>query len=119
MNEHTTKCLYDILLAGKAVVSFATGKTYEDFLRDEMLRSAVERKFEIIGEALTRIRDFDLDIFEKIDLSHEIVGMRNRLIHGYDSVDEEIVWETVNDHLPKLLGQIEGFLRNSSDFNND
>ncbi|MCZ6672739.1 MAG: DUF86 domain-containing protein [Verrucomicrobia bacterium] len=111
MKDLTTKCLFDVQDACRAILSFTEGKRFEEFSRDDLIRSAVERKFEVIGEALRRIRDEDPDIFKQIEMGNEIVGMRNRLIHGYDAVDEEIVWETIDMHLPQLLQTVEALLR--------
>jgi len=67
---------------------------------------AVERDFEIIGEALNRIRKIDEDLLEQIPDYHRIIGFRNILIHGYDMVDEKIVWNAVKNHLPALIENI-------------
>jgi uncharacterized protein with HEPN domain len=69
-----------------------------------MLRRAVEREFEIIGEALYRIEKIDPDI--EISGKRLIIGMRNRVIHGYDRIDDEIVWGTIARHLPILKAEI-------------
>ena len=73
-----------------------------------MLRRAVEREFGIIGEAMTKI----LKINENISISskHLIIGMRNRVIHGYDKIDDEIIWGTIIRHLPKLKSEVTEFL---------
>ncbi len=110
MKDLTTKCLYDVKAAAVAILTFTKEKTFEEFAREDLVRSAVERKFEVIGEALRRIRDDDPDFFEKIEFGHDIVGMRNRLIHGYDAVDEVIVWETTEVYLPRLLKKVNALL---------
>lgn len=71
-----------------------------------MLRSAVERQFEIIGEATGRLRAKDPERFAKIDEAPRIVGFRNALIHGYDSVSNEITWRIITDKLPVLVRQV-------------
>jgi uncharacterized protein with HEPN domain len=110
MKDLTLKCLFDVQAAAKAILTFAEEKNFEEFSNDDLIRSAVERKFEIIGEALRRIRDEDPDVFKEIIFGHDIVGMRNRLIHGYDAVDEEIVWETIEIDLPTLLDCVNSLL---------
>ncbi len=110
MKDLTVKCLHDIQAASRAIISFTAGKEFEDFSKDDLTRSAVERKFEIIGEALRRIRDENHEIFLQIKMGHEIVGMRNRLIHGYDAVDEEIVWETIEFNLPSLIHSVDSLI---------
>ena len=81
---------------------FCTGKTREDYLSDTLLRSAVERQFEIIGEALNRAAQLDAIVESSVPDLRRIVGMRNRIIHGYDSVDDELIWSIVEDNLPPL-----------------
>ena len=73
-----------------------------------MLRRAIEREFEIIGEAMNRISKVDPDI--SISSSRQIISMRNRVIHGYDAVDDEIVWGTIQRHLPLLRSEIQELL---------
>ena len=72
-----------------------------------MLSAAVERKFEIIGEALRLAEDADETVTEMIPDLRKIVGMRNRIIHGYDAVDAETIWNVIEVHLPTLARQLE------------
>jgi len=74
-----------------------------------MLRRAVEREFEIIGEAMSRIEKLDSSL--NISSKKLIFSMRNRVIHGYDKIDNEIIWGTIIRHLPTLKIQIEGLLK--------
>ncbi len=79
-------------------------------LRTETPRSsAVERESEIIGEAMSRIEKVDPTI--NISSKKQIINMRNRVIHGYDKIDNEIVWGTIVRHLPKLKEEIDQLLR--------
>lgn len=74
-----------------------------------MLRSAVERQLEILGEALHRAGRLDESLREQVVELRRIVVLRNRIIHGYDSVDEEIVWDIVQSKVPpleRLLGTL-------------
>jgi len=66
------------------------------------------REFEIIGEAMNRIDNIDATI--KISSKRQIIDMRNRVIHGYDKIDVEIIWGTIVRHLPKLKQEMRGFL---------
>ena len=70
-----------------------------------MLRRAIEREFEIIGEAMNRIEKLDATI--NISGKKQIVSLRNRVIHGYDKIDDEIIWGTIIRHLPALRIEIE------------
>lgn len=71
----------------------------------------MEREFEIIGEALNRLERLAPETVARITASRRIVDFRNRIIHGYDSVDDIIVWHTVEHHLPLLLAEVELLLR--------
>jgi len=113
MNDRARKCLFDVTEAARAVAVFVEGMDFTAFSQDDLIRSAVERKFEIIGEALHRLRDMDEDLFRKIESGYDIIGMRNRLIHGYDAVDEEIVWDTIQADLPGLIISVQSLFESS------
>ena len=100
------KRLFDALEASRAIQEFTLGLDFESFKRNDMVRAAVERKFEVTGEALNRAMEADPAIASQIPDIHRIVGLRNRIIHGYDAVDEEIVWDTIGSKIPRLIGQI-------------
>jgi len=102
--------LHDIAQAGTAICHFTAGKCREDYLTDELLRSAVERKFAVIGEALTRLRRDDPATLSQIRHSREIISFRNILIHGYDAVDDRIVWDIIASDLPDLLVDVQALL---------
>ena len=70
------------------------------------MRSAVERQLEILGEALGQAARADASLSDRIPELPRIVGLRNRIIHGYDSVDDEIVWDVVQTKITPLLMQI-------------
>lgn len=106
MNREARKRLYDALQAGRMIAQFTDGRTFEDYESDAMLRAAVERKFEIIGEALKLAEVADASVVESIPDLRKIVGMRNRIIHGYDAVDNETIWNVVRVHLPQLSMQL-------------
>ncbi len=77
------------------------------------LRSACERQFEIIGEAMTRLRDLHPDVSEQVTDGHAIIAFRNRLIHGYDTVDAQIVWDVIQTRIPDLERVVGGLLEDS------
>ena len=74
---------------------------------DDMLRSAIERKFEIIGEALTRIRNVRADLLPRIREHRTIVSFRNILVHGYDRIDDRIVWGIIDEDVDQFPVQPE------------
>ena len=78
----------------------------ERYLSDEMLRAAVERKFGIVGEALSLLLRHFPEYRDKITLVSEIVAFRNQIVHGYATVRDDIVWEIVHSYLPKLHNEV-------------
>ena len=98
--------LLDILSAAGLAVSYAGGVSRESFLRDTKLQDSVIRRIEIIGEAARRISPETREALPGIPWS-EMVGMRNLMIHDYDDVDLEIVWDTILQDLPRLITLIE------------
>lgn len=85
-------------------------RTFSEYEHNLMLRSAVERQFEIIGEALNRAEVEQPDLTVAIPDLRRIVGLRNRIIHGYDSVDDQLLWQVVTTHVPTLARQLEQLL---------
>lgn len=110
MPHNIKKYLYDIQQAIGQIETFLKGKTYEHFANESVLQSAVERQFEIIGEALYRIRKIDEASLSKISDANKIIGFRNVIIHGYDIIDSQIVWDAVKFNLPKLKAEINNLI---------
>jgi uncharacterized protein with HEPN domain len=106
MEDEILKHLRDIKDAASAIRQFVLGKSFQDYSRDELLRSGVERKFEIIGEALNRIKDYAPSVLEKIREHRSIISFRNILIHGYDTIDDRIVWGVIQEDLDNLLEDV-------------
>jgi uncharacterized protein with HEPN domain len=104
--------LFDILQAAKNLQQFSQDKAFSDYEADALLRSAVERQFEIIGEALRRLAKEDLETAERIAEYERIISFRNILIHGYAEIDGRIVWDILQSKLPNLLEQVESLLGN-------
>lgn len=107
MNNDIKTWLYDILTAIMEIESFFqdTPKEFSIYQADIRTKRAVERNIEIVGEAMSRILKVDNTI--SISNSRLIVDLRNRIIHGYDSVSDEIVWSVVVKYLPILQTEIE------------
>ena len=110
MLPETAKLLLDMKSAAERIGRFVAGKTFSDFQTDELLRSGVERQFEIIGEAMTRLIKRDPSTAARISDYRKIAGFRNALAHGYDSIDDDITWGIVTDKLPILLRETEALL---------
>ena len=102
MRPDPKKYLWDALHAAELVHSFIRGQSFADYQSDAMLRSAVERQFEIIGEALNQLSKADPEAGSRIPELRRIVAFRNILIHGYATVDDALVWQVLVDKLPGL-----------------
>ena len=103
--------LWDDRQAAEQIGRFVEGRSWGDYETDSMLRSAVERQFEIIGEALGRLSRDNRAIAEKIPELPRIVDFRNVLIHAYASVDDELVWSVATEKLGTLLDSLNELLR--------
>jgi uncharacterized protein with HEPN domain len=110
MERKTAKLLEDIRDAAAFVRQATESKTLDDYRQDRLLRQAVERNFEIIGEAVGRLAKSDPDTAAKIGDYQQIIAFRNVLIHGYDLIDESQVWEVVCSNLPTLEGEVSALL---------
>src|SRR4030042_3479695 len=111
MNEKVLKCLYDIKFAIDEIDSFVVDnrKSYESYKNDVLLRRAIERNLEIIGEAMSRIMKEDPKF--RIENARRIIGLRNQIIHGYDSVSDENIWGIIVNHLPSLKAEVENLIK--------
>lgn len=92
--------------AAESIQAFASGKSLSDYLGDEFIRSAVERKFGIIGEALSNLLRWFPEYRDRISLVGEIIAFRNRIVHGYATVNDDLVWEIVQTYLPQLYAEV-------------
>ncbi len=110
MKDEVRTHLHDIAQAARAVRLFVQHRTLDHYVADEQLRSAVERKFEIMGEALNRVRRDFPDILPLIRDYRDIISFRNILVHGYDSIDDQIVWGIIEDDLNNLIQDVEALL---------
>lgn len=93
--------------ARRAIVA-AAGRRREDLETDPVLAAAIERFIEVVGEAASRVSPATRDRLPAVPW-FEIVGMRNRLVHGYASVDHDILWTVVTADLPALLLELDRF----------
>lgn len=113
MEPKSPKLLEDIRDAAAFIGQATLGKTLEDYRRDRLLRQAVERNFEIIGEAVGRLAKIDPATAGRIGEYQQIISFRNVLIHGYDLVDEAQVWNVVHQNLPTLESDVTAILAES------
>ena len=107
MTRHDDRVsLRHMLDHAQEAVSMTSGKQRQDLSRDRMLELALVRLIEIIGEAAGRVSPQDQSKYSSIPW-HEIVGMRNRLVHGYDQVDLNVLWDTIEFDLPPLIAELQ------------
>jgi uncharacterized protein with HEPN domain len=102
--------LWDARDAADAIADFLTGLDDPTYKQSQLVRAAVERKFEIVGEALAQLSKLDPQLAARIPELREIVGFRNILIHGYASIDHDRVLANAREKLPALRDVIDGLL---------
>ena len=110
MENDVKTWLYDILQSIKEVESYYSDrpKIFEEYISDFKTKRAIERNIEIIGEAVNRILKKDKNF--KLDNARQIIGTRNRIIHGYDKIADDLIWSIVINNLPKLKKEVEFLL---------
>jgi uncharacterized protein with HEPN domain len=106
MQPRTLKLPEDIRDAATFIREAAQGKTIDDYRGDRVLRQAIERNFEIVGEAMKRLAQHDPESAARIGEYRQIIAFRNVLIHGYDLVDHRLVWSTIEQQVPALLRDV-------------
>ena len=102
--------LWDVQQAVIAIQQFIQGMDATSYADSALVRSAVERQFEIIGEALNRLSKISPDLALKVPNLREIMGFRNILIHGYASIDHARVWQIAVDLVPELKQVVSALL---------
>lgn len=109
MKREVKKYLFDIKTSIDSINEFiGENKNFFEYQNNKMLRRAVEREIEIIGEAMSHLLKIDSTI--TIENARKIVDTRNWVIHGYDKVDDVVIWGIISSHLPKLKIEIEELL---------
>lgn len=106
MSNRREKLLLDLLDKAEAVQRFVDGKLRSDLDTDRLLRSAIERELHNLGEAMRRLRDLDPQFTARISDWKRIIDFRNLLAHGYDAIDQDIVWQVIIDNLPALIADV-------------
>ncbi|HTV48290.1 MAG TPA: HepT-like ribonuclease domain-containing protein [Phycisphaerae bacterium] len=106
MQPKSPKLLVDISDAVSFILESTRNKTLEDYRQDRQMRQAVERNFEIIGEAVNRLTRIDPAIASRISSTAQIIAFRNVLIHGYDLINDKEVWQVITNSLSKLQAEI-------------
>jgi uncharacterized protein with HEPN domain len=106
MGRTAPERLLDALEHAQVAIAFVDGRSFSEYLTNDMLRSAVERRIEIVGEALNAAT-VQLPFLDRaIPEIRQIVATRHRLAHGYHDLDHEIMWSTATEELPRLVEQL-------------
>ncbi len=113
MDDRILKWLFDVKMSIDEIDIFFENseKNFFEYRANLMLKRAVERNLEIIGEAVNRIITRDALFIERISNAKAIVGLRNQVIHAYDNVSDENIWSILINHLPKLKIEIENLIK--------
>ena len=106
MDERILKWLYDVKLAIEEIEGFLrdTPNDFKHYASNLLLKRAIERNLEIIGEAVNRILKQEVDF--KIEHARKIIGLRNQIIHAYDNISDESIWAIIQKHIPLLKQEV-------------
>ena len=110
MPHRTAKLLDDIRGAAAFILEHTSPCTLEEYRRNRLLSAAVERHFIIIGEAINRLAKVDQLVASKLEGYPQIIGFRNIVVHGYDVLEDAIVWGVVQNEVPQLLIEVQDLL---------
>jgi len=110
MNPETQKLLRDALNATEEIQRYTSGITWQEFVADTMRQNATNYMFAVLGEALSKLRQISRQHALALSDIQLAIDMRNRLIHGYSSVDAGIVWATARQDIPNLCDELNAIL---------
>ncbi len=102
--------LWELRYAAQTVIRFAEGKSFSDYLADELLRSGIERQLITVGEALRGALDFDPSLALHFPDARQIIAFRNRVVHGYFDINDVTVWGIISGDLPAVIDTIDRLL---------
>ena len=110
MQRDSRAFLWDVREAALAIQTFTTGLDVTAYENNELVKAAVERKFEVIGEALNQLSKLDAAMAAQLPDLPQIVAFRNQLIHGYATVNPSTVWTIAQNSLPGLITAVQALL---------
>ena len=105
--------LEDLVRSCEYIASDTSEMTFDDYLSDRRTRQAVERNFEIIGEVLIRLERADPMLVARISRHRQVIDFQNRIAHGYDDIDEDLVWEIIQNAVPVLRAEAEAIINDT------
>ena len=103
MPPDPVKLLHDIVDAAEFILQQTRGRSLAEYEQTRLVRDAVERNFIIIGEALSRLKRTDPELVEDLGDFPQMIAFRNIVVHGYEAIDDAIVWGIVQNEVPRLL----------------
>ena len=110
MERDSRAYLLDVRYNCDLILSFIRDSDIKDYKANDLIKSAVERRFIVLGEALNRLKTLDLNLLGNIPDAARIIAFRNILVHGYESISDELVWEIIVDHVPLLRAKCDELL---------
>jgi len=110
MRRERCAYLHDLLDATESIFLFVVGVSFETFESVDIIRSAVERKFEIVGEALQQVSRLFPGSVDSIPDLREVINQRNRIAHGYFEVNPRILWDSIKTDLPGFQDEVKRLL---------
>lgn len=113
MTHNPKKYLTDMLDSCRFLLDLTAGKSMRDYQEDRMFRNAVDRDLQNIGEALRQLQSRDAAMAARITDHERIIRCRHALVHGYDSVRPDLVWDIIEMKLPALRTELEALLESS------
>lgn len=105
MSTKQAKLLNDVIRACEAIQQFTAGRSREDYGTDLQMRSAGERQFSIVGEAIRKLELEDAGLAKRLTDWRRIIAFRNILVHAYDILDDNVIWKAVLEQMPVLLNE--------------
>ena len=115
MRPESQKLLHDVQTASDLIVQFTDGVSFGNYANNNLLRSAVERQFKIVGEAINQLSHIDSELAARITSFRRIIDFRNFLIHGCSHIDNEVVWDIVTEELSVLTSDVRKLLQENGD----
>lgn len=110
MKPDAVQLVASVVDAATFAIRWTDGKTVEDYIRDPYMRSAVERQFIVIGEAVNQLRAVEPSTAARISDFRSVIAFRNVLVHGFFQVNHHRVWSVIEEHAPTLLREASALL---------
>ncbi len=110
MTRDPESFLFDIHDSARFLLEFTQNENFGRYQKDRAFRRAIEREFQIIGEAMFQLTKIDSELTAKISESERIIGFRHVLVHGYFDLKADVVWSILKNKLPSLIKEVAALL---------